>query len=185
MLLAAAIEGLRSADVAVALAPAEREPGTSCCRSSWVWSIRREPSQSPNRRFARAHRGLLRTRRGGDAMSDDKPRNQSLPGCNTWPWRNSPGKTVHQRGLVVGLGATGGADTSHSFRAQLRLWVKTSELQAGQRQQQRAGLARGGAAAFGDAQRSRRAEAGDGGAKDRQSPLRRDQAIGASVELGD
>ncbi|HND09078.1 MAG TPA: HEAT repeat domain-containing protein [Pseudomonadota bacterium] len=190
MLLAAAIEGLRSADVAVALAPAEREPGDFVLQIELglVYSAGTESKPKPPLLRALTA-GLLRTRRGGDAMGDDKTPQPELTRLQHLAVAEQSGKTTSPTGLVWSdLARRAVRDTSHSLGAQLRLCgVKTSELTKLANDNSKEPDLRGVALRL-------LAMRKDQGAqklvmavlKDRQSPSAlRDQAIGALVELGD
>lgn len=189
-LLAAAIAGLRSAEVSVALAPAQREPGDFVLQIELGLMYAAGTEAKPKPPLLRAlTAGLLRTRRGTDLLSDDKTPQPELTRLQHLAVAEQSGAATSPSALIWSdLARRAVQDTAHSLGAQLRLCgVPTPELTKLANDNSREPDLRGVALRL-------LAMRKDQGAqklvmavlKDRQAPSAlRDQAIGALVELGD
>ncbi len=189
-LVAAAIEGLRSADVTVALAPAQREPGDFVLQMELGLLYAAGTEAKPKPPLLRAlTAGLLRTRRGVDVMSDEQTPQPELTRLQHLAVAEQSGETAAPTPLIWSdLARRAVRDTAHSLGAQLRLCgLPTAELTKLANDNNREPDLRGVAIRL-------LAMRKDQGAqklvmavlKDRKSPTAlRDQAIGALVELGD
>ncbi len=189
-LLAAAIDGLRAAEIAVALAPLERQPGDFVLQIELGLAYAAGVENKAKPALLRAlTAGLLRTRRGVDVMSDDQtaqPELQRLShlavseqGEHQKPPTSTEWRELARRAIK---------DTAHSLGAQLRLsGLPTKELTQLTGDEKKDADLRGVALRI----LALRKEKGVlplvmAVLKDKHAPSAlRDQAIGALVELGD
>lgn len=189
-LITAATAGLRAADVNVMLSATDRKPGDFVLQieTGLVYATGHEvKSKQPLLRVLTA--GLLRTRRGTDALSDDTAQQPELTrlqhlAVSEQAERTQPPTEVQWRDLA----RRAIEDTAHSLGAQLRLsGVPSKDLSALASDGKKEADLRGVALRI----LAQRKEVGVqplamAVLKDKHSPTAlRDQAIGALVELGD